>query len=210
MFYAMHSKMHDRVLATVSGENGAIDFNRIIPMPELLRNTASGSRFVDGKQVTSYYTARVARSEIEMLEGQENKGIYQGQLVSVAPWSTEGDEITIERMFSQAEQEELETLGASNWYDWAVENWDTKWNAGEITEDAGCIEFSTAWAKPLPIFLRLSQLLPDIEFQVCWSEEQMTVDNGEMVLKSGEIISYQEDNSLEFAHSIWGFDPEEA
>ena len=35
----------------IKGENGPLDFNSIIPMPELLRNTGSGGRAIDGQQV---------------------------------------------------------------------------------------------------------------------------------------------------------------
>jgi hypothetical protein len=44
-----------------------------------------------------------------------------------------------------------------NWYDWAVENWGTKWNSydGNVTEKG--IGFCTAWAPPIPVIAALAK-----------------------------------------------------
>ena len=48
--------------------------------------------------------------------------------------------------------------GASNWYDWSVKNWGTKWNASEgyFDDEANRLVFNTAWDKPDPILQSLA------------------------------------------------------
>jgi hypothetical protein len=110
-------EMHDQVLSTVSGDNGAIDFYSIIPTPS-------------------------------------------------------------------------RQYGAS------------KYNARAIQESPGRIEFSTLKIKPSAIFIRISELLPDIEFTVLWARDLLN-DNGRMIVKAGEVSSYEEDYTEQFARSVW-------
>ena len=53
------------------------------------------------------------------------------------------------------------------WYDWRVQNWDTKWDAYdvEVTDDDPEqfeVEFNTAWAPPEAICHKLREDYPDI------------------------------------------------
>ena len=52
------------------------------------------------------------------------------------------------------------------WYDWRVQNWDTKWDAYDvevIDEDHDCVEiqFDTAWSPPEAICHALREKYPD-------------------------------------------------
>ena len=77
--------------------------------------------------------------------------------------------------------------GATNWYDWSLKYWGTKWNAyhGHIRQEVASLgdefelvlEFSTAWSPPEPVYAHLAKLYADeLEFDVigydegwCWS-----------------------------------------
>jgi hypothetical protein len=53
------------------------------------------------------------------------------------------------------------------WYDWRLQNWDTKWDAYEvevIDEDHDCVEiqFETAWSPPTAICNQIREDFPDI------------------------------------------------
>ena len=53
------------------------------------------------------------------------------------------------------------------WYDWRVQNWDTKWDAYDVTvtdDDPECleIEFNTAWSPPEAICHKIREDFPDI------------------------------------------------
>jgi hypothetical protein len=60
--------------------------------------------------------------------------------------------------------------GATNWYEWACNNWGTKWNACEFSMEeysggsTARFSFDTAWSFPEPIAKRLSQRFPMLHF----------------------------------------------
>jgi len=65
-------------------------------------------------------------------------------------------------------KEEEEKYGKENcWYDWCCENWDTKWNACDVSfeDDPGHqetleYEFDTAWSPPANIYRTLKNKFP--------------------------------------------------
>ena len=61
------------------------------------------------------------------------------------------------------------------WYDWRVQNWDTKWDAYDvevIDEDPDCIEiqFDTAWSPPEAICSALREQYPDLAISWFYDE----------------------------------------
>ncbi len=61
------------------------------------------------------------------------------------------------------------------WYDWRVQNWDTKWDCYDvevIDEDHDCVEiqFSTAWSPPEAICHKLREDYPDIAISWFYDE----------------------------------------
>lgn len=61
--------------------------------------------------------------------------------------------------------------GYSNWYDWAIDHWDTKWNAYDFEEReraAGryVFKFETAWSFPEKPFRKLAELHSDLVIAV--------------------------------------------
>src|SRR5258708_3022547 len=131
-------------LEAVKWEDKIFDFNRIIPMPEILRHTGKGCRVIDGERLESWYVI----DHTEPLPKAEHV-----------------------RRFTSSEEALLKTIGHHNWYDWSCENWGTKWNArySEL-DDAGIafgyleISFQTAWAAPMPVCRQLFELFPQVSF----------------------------------------------
>ena len=67
----------------------------------------------------------------------------------------------------------------TRWYDWRLENWDTKWDVhdAEITEERWkdeleCFtaEFQTAWSPPEAICRRLRDLFPKVSISWFYDE----------------------------------------
>ena len=61
------------------------------------------------------------------------------------------------------------------WYDWRVQNWDTKWDAYDIVvtdDDPDCteIEFNTAWSPPEAICHALREQYPDVDISWFYDE----------------------------------------
>ena len=61
------------------------------------------------------------------------------------------------------------------WYDWRVQNWDTKWDAYDVVvtdDDPECteIEFNTAWSPPEAICSALREQYPDVSISWFYDE----------------------------------------
>ena len=57
------------------------------------------------------------------------------------------------------------------WYDWRLENWDTKWDAYDLTVDDDDpdqleVTFNTAWSPPTAICNQIREQYPDVD--VSW------------------------------------------
>ena len=75
----------------------------------------------------------------------------------------------------QKSKELKEKYGADNWYDWALNNWGTKWGCyeGDFNEDdeKAHYSFSTAWSPVRDsIMYELLKEIPDMHYE--WEEEQ--------------------------------------
>jgi hypothetical protein len=140
------------LIAHLKGPEEIFDFNKIIPMPEILFHTASGHCTINGQDVTSWY---VIDPQQAMFGGDDNV-----------------------RLFTPEEEAALAAIGHRDWYSWRIENWGTKWQPcrTELTEggpEQGYIEFrfETAWDAPLPVFYRLLELFPQLGFDFTWQHE---------------------------------------
>lgn len=112
-------------------------------------------------------------------------------------------------------QEEKEKYGDNNWYDWSIQNWGTKWNAGEgYLSDVQRIhtntymlqfEFTTAWSVPEQIYRKLSELYPDVGITVEFADEDIGSNCGTIEIGNGEIDICSLDGDEEFANSVWGW-----
>jgi len=61
------------------------------------------------------------------------------------------------------------------WYDWRLQNWDTKWDAYDVVvtdDDPDCaeIEFNTAWSPPEAICHALREQYPDVDISWFYDE----------------------------------------
>ena len=88
-----------------------------------------------------------------------------------------------QRALEAKEQANLAKHGHKNWYDWCVDNWGTKWNAGgedngdmQVDFDAdgddsiALFQFDTAWAPPLGVMQKLRDDHPELSIECRYSE----------------------------------------
>ncbi len=95
-----------------------------------------------------------------------------GELRRVKVWREAADG----NAFPVDEADLLERFGASNWYDWALQNWGTKWNVtGDVlvdeTEDSLRYEFDTAWGPPEGVCSKLCELFPEASISWFYRED---------------------------------------
>ena len=79
--------------------------------------------------------------------------------------------------------------GATDWYDWSIEHWGTKWNAADssLFEDDTVVRFDTAWSHPYPVVAELSKRFPEDLIQVMYADEDLGSNFGVYVAYAGEI-----------------------
>ena len=71
----------------------------------------------------------------------------------------------------------------TRWYDWRLQNWDTKWDAGDVDieeerwgadgEDeleSFTAEFQTAWSPPEGVCVRLREMFPNVSISWFYDE----------------------------------------
>ncbi len=135
-------------------------FQQIVPMPDELVNTTS--------PVTIYETQEELDKHLEEIEekykGKENNLHHFRSLANQAQTREYSD--NLKKMY-----------GADNWYDWANDNWGTKWDTGDVfAEDDGWLlryDFTTAWGPPEPICHALRDMFPDLKISWFYREDGM-------------------------------------
>lgn len=96
--------------------------------------------------------------------------------------------------------------GAKSWYDWAIENWDTKWDAysfvpwntepnkipskwaGEVIDRIG---FDTAWGAPKSVITKLAEYFPELRIELQYAETGMCFA-GRLVFENGKVVESEE------------------
>ncbi len=85
----------------------------------------------------------------------------------------------------------------SGGYEWCCSNWGTKWNACDAYREHDSLHntaffgFQTAWAPPLPVIQKASELFPGLKFTLKYYEAGMCFQ-GEIVAQDGKIVKHLE------------------
>lgn len=198
----------DELLKSVKGKDSLLDFNKIIPMPESL-NIEAGSRTDNGlkayKDFIYVYTFAGTEQKDLLNIPKEKEEIFLRTRQDIRC-----DEWALGKAAFRNEQK----YGAATWYDWARENWGSKWNAyqTERLED-NTIEFNTAWSNVKPVIFALSEKFPDIEMHYQWADEDIGSNVGDVTFIGGECIENIDfepcsKEAYEFAAEMWGVDLE--
>jgi Api92-like protein with ferredoxin domain len=104
-------------------------------------------------------------------------------------------------------------FGTADWYEWALVNWGTKWNANfegvflalAVDEDAevpssrrpiiepgrAFYAFETAWSPPVPVLSTLAARYPNLNLELVWGEPGSDVA-GRIVWRQGRLHSDEE------------------
>ncbi len=155
------------------GDEPTLDFDRIIPMPGVIKNTGSAAYIDLG---------------IEILTGRPRANGWSSSHLTM-PWVQELGISTISELRAWAEKERPAALesgrkalqafqetGCYDWYDWSVKHWGTKWNSYNFEieyedDDQISFHFDTAWSFPDPIFEKLAEVFPTLQFYcACFDE----------------------------------------
>lgn len=144
------------VINAITNDKGDVDFELTMPMPSALKD---------------YWTGSTVSPEEQEKEIKE-KGLKYGNGNHEIPM-TEKDKLRF-----------LELYGSSDWYNWRVDNWGTKWNAQTVFSDTDEVVFETPWEEPHSWIHNLSLKFPKHKIWIEWEEEQgygeiYSITNGE-------------------------------
>ena len=155
-----------RMKEEIKSEDRVIDFNKIAPIPSELVDTQSPTRIISQEEYDKQQE-RIAKDELT--EGERNFGISRGITQEMA-------------------DDFKQRFGHTCWYGWQNANWGTKWNACDSEDYEDRIEFSTAWATPFDLLVKLSEKYPEIRFSIRYADEDFGHNVGEFVLKNGQEV----------------------
>lgn len=106
----------------------------------------------------------------------------------------------------------IEKYGYSNWYDWRLDHWGTKWNASNTYicgGDVKTIYFDTAWSPAVPIVEKFAKLHPELKITHEYAEEQIGLFCGKHEYQNGQ-VEYRDDyeefskEAYELSFELWG------
>lgn len=184
-----------RLLAAIQGENGPMDFNKLIPMPSKLE-IESGSRTTVGfKEYMGFLGETGCHTELE------DNYLAAHPEINREEWE----------LGNQAYQN-IQKYGCPTWYEWRIRNWGTKWNASNAEIAERQLSFLTAWNAPKPILEKLSQMFPSITIHHVWADEDIGHNCGERTYQGGVVT--QESlptghEAIELGCDLWCINPEE-
>ena len=196
-----------RFVAQIKGTDSELDFNKVLPIPEVLRGTSSPTRIVTQEQIDNEWV-------------EWNKRKEEGKL----------GEFEKERPFAlgitQAQSSELVAkYGYDNWYDWCIFHWGTKWNAYDVTEwsineghwngynSCATIYYETAWSPVTALWMWVSNDYPTLDFYHEYADEGGAFLGSETI-RDGGIISTEEydwdsDDGIELREKLGRYWPED-
>lgn len=139
------------------------------------------------------------------------------KLNKIKPMPSELDDTTSPTREGDEEKAKLlfEKYGASNWYDWHVNNWGCKWDVdAEVNDNDSLIivNFDSAWAPPQEAIKELARQFPELEFRLSYEEPGMGFA-GYDLLRDGELVDsiyVEADDKEEYRTFIideFGYDP---
>lgn len=182
----MPNHVTNRISKTVAdllrNEDGEVDFNSIIPMPESLSSP-------DPQQLESRAKAALG---LYVMPSGEQSGLAE---------LTDRMEImnTAKLMFKPLEKDQIDLLiqaitnirdhGFAYWHPWACHHWGTKWGVYNVEEKGDFVTFDTAWSHPQPVFLKLSELNPDLTIKVEYADEDTGSNCGTIIYRAGSVVS---------------------
>lgn len=164
----------NNVLNAVKNDTSAIDFNKIIPMPEDLLIHGFGMH-VENMIKNSLHIRPHENQLLAALEISNRQNTKSPLSLDDKDWN-----------HFILGLNNMRKYGHIYWYDWAVKNWGTKWNAyGNPTANDNVITFETAWSGANDIVCKLSEQYPDLQFELAYADEDTGSNCGKIIYKNG-------------------------
>lgn len=163
-------------LKSIGTKESAIDFNKIVPMPQDLKGTEESSTT---NESIAYYLQQTNQEEIAQ----------QIRMLSfyMKKFDTKGkSEDKLKEMYEIGKKyvDNFKKYGATTWYNWCLNNWGTKWNAYSTdlwfdkNKIGAIITFDTAWSGVPDLIEKLAKKFPNIYFEYKFADEDFAQNTG--------------------------------
>jgi len=183
-------------------EEKVFSFHSILPTPEELINTISPNPRPEIKEVIDENGNKV---EVMVYRNTLNEFEIQN---AIREGRTPPKPIPCNNATPEMCDQLLLKYGRTNWYDWQMSSWGTKWDACDPNYDyeSKTLDFQTAWCCPEKIISRMAEMFPDLSFDGYFADEDIgsnagTIDNGVVNWEEGE-------EALSIAKELWGITEE--
>lgn len=191
-----------------------LDFNKVIPMPEDLKVIA-GSSGTTGLIILHFKSYDEEQKQkinaVYKAFNGFNRDIYLDPRYNDIIKKYHEDTSQFKKDIELGEKyfDNYYKYGYSNWYDWCIDNWGTKWNCDGFKVGKDMMIYVTAWDFADKIILKLSKEFPDAVFECRYANEDYYSSSGIVEIKNGELFLQDYNLSHEELDEIWNTDIED-
>lgn len=175
-------------------------FDRIKQRPEELVNTISPSPKPEVRKVKDMQGNEIV---VEVYRDIINEWDIQS---AIKRGETPPEPIPCNNATPDQQEELRQKYGSSNWYDWNLDNWGTKWDCSDshYTEEDKILQFQTAWACPDKIIAEMKLMFPDLKFNGNYADEDFGSNVG--YIEDGLLYPLENlsEEACETAATLWG------
>jgi hypothetical protein len=175
-------RVHE-VLSAIAGENGAMDLEKIVPMPEALKETEANFE--------EDFAMACAKDDLSSY--RDMPCVKSGEVATMRQLAARS-RVDFENAVAYGKQllQNLQQYGAATWYDWSCQNWGCKWNTrdswvDEHLETSAIVVFYTPWGPPTFAIRALARKFPDHSFKITYADFEGGT-RGVLEVKGEEII----------------------
>lgn len=192
----------------------SLDFNKVIPMPEDLKVTA-GSSGITGLIILHFKSDDEEQKQkinaVYKALDCFNRDIYLDSRYSdiIKKYFEDTSQFKEDIELGEKYLDNYYKYGYSNWYDWCIDNWGTKWNCDGFKAGKDMMIYVTAWDFADKIILKLSREIPNAVFECRFANEDFGSLCGIVEIKNGEKFLENYDISDEEKEEIWNIDIED-
>lgn len=211
------AELVERLVGVASDGKPCVDFNRVIPMPEIIKGDCVPAD-VEGAAEIALGLIDFSALEVDALAAfnrndyaESSRPVHAGNLLrqlKEGPHPKDFDDERFE-LFIRYLRAYRECGGLMNWYDWSCAMWGTKWNAYDFERESETkIVFSTAWSAPHPVMERLAEVAK-ASFIHEWADEDTGSNVGIRVYQADGTWTEQELSGTKEGYELaFSFRPE--
>lgn len=187
------------VLDILKSDESELDFSTVVPMPEIMKG--------DGPHMGVTQWAQIAMGIINLKTLQQSTpdpvAAFQRQdwgaaslrleqlnairAMTEGPFPKDFSDKDFEALI--ASMRALKEYGHASWYEWAIANWGTKWNAYKVVRVSNTVvKFQTAWSMPAKWLQKLVEKFPNETISIRWADEDFGNNVGSITI-NGENVT---------------------